>query len=89
MFSLSMEVTSTTPASDSPHRVFLENVVRFIMNRADRISGAVEQYTRQRAEVYRPRKEIDIVPLAFHPPELSGAGGADLGSRTMNFYLSR
>jgi glycosyltransferase involved in cell wall biosynthesis len=72
----------------SPHRSFFwRNVVRFIMNRADRIVAQSSNTRDNALRYYRPRKEVGIVPLAFHPPELSGAVRAQLGFKNNEFIL--
>ena len=62
-------------------------MVRFIMNRADRIVAQSSNTRDNALRYYRPRKEVGIVPLAFHPPELSGAVRAQLGFKNNEFIL--
>lgn len=72
----------------SPHRSFFwRNVVRFIMNRADRIVAQSSNTRDNALKYYAPRKEVGIIPLAFHPPILSGAKRASLGFNENEFLL--
>ncbi len=72
----------------SPHRsLFWRNVVRFIMNRADRIIAQSSNTRDNALKYYAPRKEVGIIPLAFHPPPLSGAKRAALGLGKNEFLL--
>jgi len=72
----------------SPHRsLFWRKVVRFIMNRADRIVAQSSNTRDNAIQYYRPRKEVDIIPLAFHPPVLSGAKRSEMGFGKEEFLL--
>jgi glycosyltransferase involved in cell wall biosynthesis len=72
----------------SPHRsIFWRNVVRFIMNRADRIIAQSSNTRDNALKYYAPRREVGIIPLAFHPPLLSGAKRATLGFKKNEFLL--
>jgi glycosyltransferase involved in cell wall biosynthesis len=63
----------------SPHRsFFFRRAVRFLLNRADRIV-AQSSNTRDNAfRYYQPEKDISIIPLAFHPPELPRVSREDV-----------
>lgn len=53
----------------SPHKSwFFRKVVRFILNRADRIVAQSSNTRDNALKYYSPKKDISIVPLAFHPP---------------------
>jgi glycosyltransferase involved in cell wall biosynthesis len=72
----------------SPHRsIFWRNVVRFIMNRADRIIAQSSNTRDNALKYYAPRREVGIIPLAFHPPLLSGVKRATLGFKKNEFLL--
>jgi glycosyltransferase involved in cell wall biosynthesis len=72
----------------SPHRSFFwRNVVRFIMNRADRIIAQSSNTRDNALRYYAPKKEVGIIPLAFHPPLLSGVKRTALGLKKNEFLL--
>ncbi len=53
----------------SPHdSFFFSRVVRFILNRADRIVAQSTNTRDNAIKYYRPNKEVQVIPLAFHPP---------------------
>jgi glycosyltransferase involved in cell wall biosynthesis len=72
----------------SPHKSFIfRKVVRFILNRADRI---VAQSTNTRDNAigfYNPVKDVEIIPLAFHPPAVKKASRKMLNLQDDVFYL--
>ena len=64
----------------SPHRhPLFRRVVRFILDRADRIVAQSSNTRDNAVKYYRPRKDISIVPLAFHPPVLRPKSRSGLG----------
>lgn len=64
----------------SPHRsIFFSRVVRFILNRADRIVAQSHNTRKNTITYYDPVKEIDVIPLAFHPPAKPRATRRGLG----------
>lgn len=53
----------------SPHDSFIfSRVVRFILNSADRIVAQSTNTRDNAVKYYNPNKEVEIIPLAFHPP---------------------
>ena len=72
----------------SPHRIFLfRAVVKLVLNGAQKIV-AQSMNTKNNAEkYYKPIKEIDIIPLAFHPPVFDKISRAKLGFKTADFIL--
>jgi L-malate glycosyltransferase len=59
----------------SPHRSFLfKRVVKFILNRAQRIVAQSSNTRDNTVKYYNPRREVEIIPLAFHPPKISPGG---------------
>jgi glycosyltransferase involved in cell wall biosynthesis len=53
----------------SPHDSFLfSRIVRFILNRADRIIAQSTNTRDNAIKYYNPDREVKIIPLAFHPP---------------------
>ena len=72
----------------SPHRsFFFSRVVRFILNRADRIVAQSSNTRNNTITYYHPEKEIDIIPLAFHPPADPGVTRKDMGMDRNEFAL--
>lgn len=72
----------------SPHKSFIfSRVVRFILNKADRII-AQSTNTRDNAfKYYNPAKEVGIIPLAFHPPAMLKTTRKSLKLEDDVFYL--
>jgi glycosyltransferase involved in cell wall biosynthesis len=63
----------------SPHKsFFFRNVVRFILNRADAVVAQSSNTKHNAITYYNPAKEISIIPLAFHPPELPRTRKGDI-----------
>ncbi len=72
----------------SPHRnFFFKRVVKFILNRADFIVAQSSNTRDNTIKYYNPDKEISIIPLAFHPPELPEKTRKDLGIADDDFVL--
>lgn len=72
----------------SPYRnVFFRNVVRFILNRADRVVAQSSNTRDNAVKYFSPRKEIGIIPLAFHPPSLTETARNELGLKDGDFLL--
>jgi L-malate glycosyltransferase len=72
----------------SPHRnIFFKRVVKFILNRADYIVAQSSNTRDNAVKYYNPNKEILIIPLAFHPPELPKKNRKDLGIADDDFVL--
>jgi glycosyltransferase involved in cell wall biosynthesis len=72
----------------SPHRnFFFKRAVKFILNRADSIVAQSSNTRDNAIKYYNPDKEISIIPLAFHPPELSTKTRKDLGISDDDFVL--
>lgn len=54
----------------SPHNSwFFSRAVRFILNRADRIVAQSSNTRDNTIKYYNPKKNVEIIPLAFHPPK--------------------
>ena len=72
----------------SPHKSpFFSRVVRFILNRADRIVAQSSNTRDNTIRYYAPKKEIEIIPLAFHPPVLPRITRKKLGIAETDFVL--
>lgn len=72
----------------SPHdSFFFKRVVRFILNKADRIVAQSSNTRNNAITYYGPENEIDIVPLAFHPPETPHVTRKNLGIDKSAFVL--
>ncbi len=72
----------------SPHRSFIfKGVVKFILNRADRIVAQSSNTRDNALSYYKPKKPVEIIPLAFHiPPEVSTTA-KELNLDSKYFYL--
>jgi L-malate glycosyltransferase len=72
----------------SPHKsFFFKRVVRFILNRADRIV-AQSNNTRDNAQkYYHPKKAIQVVPLPFHPPVIGKFSREEAGYSRNDFLI--
>jgi glycosyltransferase involved in cell wall biosynthesis len=72
----------------SPHDSFIfSRVVKFILQKSDR---SVAQSTNTRdntVKYYNPDKEVEIIPLAFHPPADVKATRKDLNLAKDDFYV--
>lgn len=72
----------------SPHEsFFFKRVVRFILNKADRIVAQSSNTRNNAITYYNPINDIDIVPLAFHPPAIPKVTRRDLGIDKKAFVL--
>ncbi len=72
----------------SPHKSpFFSRVVRFILNCADRIVAQSSNTRDNTIRYYAPKKEIEIIPLAFHPPVLPRITRKKLGIADTDFIL--
>ncbi len=70
----------------SPHRSrFFKSVVRFLLNRADVIVAQSSNTRNNAIEYYAPKKEIQIIPLAFHPPVIPKTSRKKLGLHEKDF----
>jgi len=70
----------------SPHRNRLfKAVVRFLLNRADVIVAQSSNTRNNAIEYYAPKKEIQIIPLAFHPPVIPQTSRKILGLHEKDF----
>ncbi|MCL1865056.1 MAG: glycosyltransferase family 4 protein [Spirochaetes bacterium] len=72
----------------SPHRSFIfGRIVKFILNRADRIVAQSSNTRDNAVTYYKPNKEIKIIPLAFHPPIIGRKGRESIGLDKGSFYF--
>lgn len=72
----------------SPHESFIfSRVVRFILNSADRVVAQSSNTRDNAVKYYNPRNEIDIIPLAFHPPVKPRVSRKTLGIDDGDFCL--
>ena len=72
----------------SPHNsAIFSRVVKFILNRADRIVAQSSNTRDNTVKYYNPVKEVEIIPLAFHPPVIPKSGRDKLGLDKDSFYL--
>jgi len=70
----------------SPHRNrFFKAVVRFLLNRADVIVAQSSNTRNNAIAYYAPKKEIQIIPLAFHPPVIPKTSRRKLGLNENDF----
>ena len=72
----------------SPHDSFIfSRVVKFILNRADRLVAQSSNTKDNTIRYYNPDREIAIIPLAFHPPVKPKVSRKSLGLADDCFYL--
>jgi glycosyltransferase involved in cell wall biosynthesis len=72
----------------SPHKsLIFGRVVKFILNRADRIVAQSSNTRDNAVTYYKPNKEIKIIPLAFHPPIIGRKGRESIGLDKDSFYF--
>ena len=72
----------------SPHRsFFFRRAVRFLLNHADRIVAQSSNTRDNALRYYKPEKDISIIPLAFHPPEIPAVSRRDLEIDENDFIL--
>jgi len=72
----------------SPHNsIIFSRVVKFILNKADRIVAQSSNTRDNTIKYYHPNKEVSIIPLAFHPPVISKIRREKLGLDKNSFYF--
>jgi glycosyltransferase involved in cell wall biosynthesis len=72
----------------SPHRHWLfKRVVKFILNRADRIIAQSSNTRDNAVRYFNPGREVQIIPLAFHPPAVPRTSRRELGLERKDFVL--
>ncbi len=72
----------------SPHDSFIfSRVVKFILNRAERIVAQSRNTRDNTVKYYNPVKEVEIIPLAFHPPVIVNSSREKLGLDKNSFYF--
>jgi glycosyltransferase involved in cell wall biosynthesis len=72
----------------SPHKsFFFRRVVRFIMNRADRIVAQSTNTKSNAEKYYKPKKAIQVIPLPFHPPVIEKFDRAAAGYSRSDFLI--
>ena len=72
----------------SPHKSFIfGRIVKFILNRADKIVAQSTSTRDNTVTYYKPNKEIKIIPLAFHPPIMGRKGRESIGLDKDAFYF--
>lgn len=72
----------------SPHKSPLfSRVVKFIMNRADRIVAQSTNTRDNAVKYYNPSKEVQIIPLPFHPPVIKKLRRGALSLDNDSFYF--
>ena len=72
----------------SPHdSIIFKRVVRFILNRADRIVAQSGNTRDNTIKYYNPIKEVEIIPLAFHAPVINRSSRGKLGLDKDSFYF--
>jgi len=72
----------------SPHKsVVFSRVVKFILNKADRIVAQSSNTRDNTVKYYNPVKEVEIIPLAFHPPVVAGSNREKLAMDKDSFYF--
>jgi L-malate glycosyltransferase len=72
----------------SPHKSrFFRAVVNFILNRADHIVAQSSNTRNNTIKYYVPKKNIDIIPLPFHPPVKFNTTKKELGIAEDEYML--
>jgi glycosyltransferase involved in cell wall biosynthesis len=72
----------------SPHNsAVFSRVVKFILNRADRIVAQSTNTRDNTIKYYSPVKDVEIIPLAFHPPVIPRITREKLGLEKDTFYF--
>lgn len=72
----------------SPHKsIIFSRVVKFILNRADRIVAQSNNTRDNTIRYYNPVKDVQIIPLAYHPPEIIKVSRGKLGLDKDAFYF--
>jgi len=72
----------------SPHSsIIFSRIVKFILNRADRIVAQSSNTRDNTIKYYNPVKDVKIIPLAFHPPVVARSSRGKLGMDKDSFYL--
>ncbi len=72
----------------SPHRsLFFRSVVKFILNRADRIVAQSSNTRDNALSYYKPKVPVGIIPLAFHTPPKVSTTAKELKFKKNGFYL--
>jgi glycosyltransferase involved in cell wall biosynthesis len=73
----------------SPHKSFIFRcVVRFILNRADRIVAQSSNTRDNAIKYYKPKKEIGIIPLPFHPVRVKKFKREQFGFNRNDFIIA-
>jgi len=73
----------------SPHKSFIfRRVVRFILNRADRIVAQSSNTRDNAIKYYKPKKEISIIPLPFHPVRVRKVKREQFGFNRNDFVIA-
>lgn len=72
----------------SPHKsIIFSRVVKFILNQADCIVAQSNNTRDNAINYYNPRKDVRIIPLAFHPPVINKISRDKLGLDKGSFYF--
>ena len=72
----------------SPHKnPIFGRIVKFILNRADRIVAQSNSTRDNAIKYYSPNKDIAIIPLGFHPPIISKKNRNHIGLDKDSFYF--
>jgi len=72
----------------SPHRnAIFRKTVRFLIDRADRVVAQSNNTRSNAKRFYKPKGEVQIIPLAFHPPEIPSISRSELKLDDSDFLL--
>ncbi len=72
----------------SPHDSFLfSRIVKFIINSAERVVAQSSNTRDNAISYYNPAKEVQIIPLAYHPPAPNTLKRSDLSMDKNSFYF--
>lgn len=72
----------------SPHKnKFYSFIVKYLLNKADAIVAQSSNTRNNTIKYYNPEKEIDIIPLPFHPPVLPKTSRKELNLNDDDFII--
>lgn len=73
----------------SPHKnPFFSRAVKFFLNHTDKIIAQSSNTKYNAIQYYHPKKDISIIPLAFHPPQIPDISRDDLNINKGDFILT-
>jgi L-malate glycosyltransferase len=72
----------------SPHKSrFWSAIVKYLFNKADALVAQSNNTAGNAVKYYNPNKEINIIPLPFHPPKVNKVSRGELNIKKDDFIL--